>query len=295
MKRISGSRGSQWQLGDRAENSNYYKAATNSNELNTIFKEISEEINTGTGYPTQTEEGFANRDGYVIFHDELGDYMQVDSFNTLVLEDQTFAATQSEGEGVVNYTYSGIAGEDKDVSNIVITVTRGTGSMGDTIEAKIPAALLPLRNFNVDITENTMTVEEKYPLRLFYNASLREEAKESLTDPDQEMKNYIAANNSGDGSVYFYSNKFTNSKPGPNEGTTLGDTVATFEPATGNTFYYFTENTFLWADEAMSEPVTSYNADKEKYFYEKTYYEMNNNGEPKEITKTLLSSCSSTR
>lgn len=286
-KRISGSRGSQWQLGDRAENSNYYKAATNSNELNTIFKEISEEINTGTGYPTQTEEGFANRDGYVIFHDELGDYMQVDSFNTLVLEDQTFAATQSEGEGVVNYTYSGIAGEDKDVSNIVITVTRGTGSMGDTIEAKIPAALLPLRNFNVDITENTMTVEEKYPLRLFYNASLREEAKESLTDPDQEMKNYIAANNSGDGSVYFYSNKFTNSKPGPNEGTTLGDTVATFEPATGNTFYYFTENTFLWADEAMSEPVTSYNADKEKYFYEKTYYEMNNNGEPKEITKAV--------
>ena len=80
------------------------------------------------------------------------------------------------------------------------------------------------------------------------------------------MKNYIAANNSGDGSVYFYSNKFTNSKPGPNEGTTLANTVATFEPATGNTFYYFTENTFLWADEAMSEPVTSYNADKESIF-----------------------------
>lgn len=56
-------------LGNRAENSNYYKAATNSEELNNIFKEISEEINTGTGYPTETEDGFANRDGYVTFHD----------------------------------------------------------------------------------------------------------------------------------------------------------------------------------------------------------------------------------
>ena len=54
--------------------------------------------------------------------------------------------------------------------------------MGDTIEAKIPAALLPLRNFNVDITENTMTVKKN--IRFVDNASLREEAKESLTDPD---------------------------------------------------------------------------------------------------------------
>lgn len=87
-------------LGDRAANSNYYKAATNSEELNNIFKEISQEINSGTGYPTDTEEGFENRDGYVTFHDQLGDYMQVDSFNTLVLNDERFEnpdKTESEG------------------------------------------------------------------------------------------------------------------------------------------------------------------------------------------------------
>ena len=271
-------------LGDRAANSNYYKAATNSEELNNIFQEISQEINTGTGYPTETEDGFANRDGYVTFHDQLGDYMQVDSFNKLVLEDIVFEnpTIEETAEGVT-YTYSGQAGEDKNVSDIVITVTKGTGSVGDTVDVSIPAALLPLRHFKVDVTGNTMTVEDKYPLRLFYNASLKEDAKKALANPDQEMKNYIT-NNSKDGKVYFYSNKFTGSKQGPTEGQTLGDTTATFEPASGNSFYYFTENTPLWMNEEMTEPVTSYSAQQGQdiYYYEKTYYKLDN-GAPKEV------------
>lgn len=177
-------------LGDRAANSNYYKAATNSEELNNIFKEISQEINSGTGYPTDTEEGFENRDGYVTFHDQLGDYMQVDSFNTLVLNDERFEnPDKTESEGNIKYTYSGEIdlngdGKSESVSDIVITVTPGTGSMGDTVEVSIPATLLPLRNFKVDITEKTMTVEDKYPLRLFYNVSLKEGVKKSLVNPD---------------------------------------------------------------------------------------------------------------
>lgn len=275
-------------LGNRAENSNYYKAATNSEELNNIFKEISEEINTGTGYPTETEDGFANSDGYVTFHDQLGDYMQVDSFNTLVLEDIIFDnVKETEAGGVITYTYEGSAGENKDVSDIVITVTKGTGSMGDTVDVRIPAALLPLRHFKVDVSENTMTVEDKYPLRLFYNVSLKEDAKKALANPDQEMKNYIAKNKEG-GNVYFYSNKFTGSKQGTTQGETLGDTTATFEPASGNSFYYFTENTPLWMDEQMKVPVTSYSAQQGQdiYYYEKTYYKLDN-GAPKKVTEAV--------
>ena len=275
-------------LGDRAENSNYYKAATNSEELNNIFQEISQEINTGTGYPTETEDGFANRDGYVTFHDQLGDYMQVDSFNKLVLEDMVFEnpAIEKTAEGVT-YTYSGQAGEDKNVSDIVITVTKGTGRVGDTVDVSIPASLLPLRHFKVDVSNNTMTVEDKYPLRLFYNVSLKEDAKKALANPDQRMKDYIAKNKEG-GNVYFYSNKFIGNKPGPVEGQTLGDTTATFEPATGNSFYYFTENTMLWLDEQKSQPATSYSAEQghDTYYYEKTYYELVN-GEPKEVTEMV--------
>lgn len=275
-------------LGNRAENSNYYKAATNSEELNNIFQEISQEINTGTGYPTETEDGFANRDGYVTFHDQLGDYMQVDSFNKLVLEDMVFEnpAIEETAEGVT-YTYSGQAGEDKNVSDIGIKVTPGTGSKGDTVDVRIPAALLPLCHFKVDVSNNTMTVEDKYPLHLFYNASLKEDAKKALANPDQEMKNYIA-NNAADGKVYFYSNKFTGSKPGPTEGQTLGDTTATFEPASGNSFYYFTENTMLWLDEQMTQPATSYSAGQghDTYYYAKTYYELDN-GTPKEVTEAV--------
>ena len=274
-------------LGDRAANSNYYKAATNSEELNNIFKDISEEINTGTGYPTETQDGFANKSGHVTFLDQLGDYMQVDSFNKLVLEDMVFEnpAIEKTAEGVT-YTYSGQAGEDKNVSDIGIKVTPGTGSMGDTVEVSIPASLLPLRHFKVDVSNNTMTVEDKYPLRLFYNASLKEDAKKALADPDQKMKNYIA-DNAPDGKVYFYSNKFIGNKPGPVEGQTLGDTTATFEPATGNSFYYFTENTPLYADKEMNTPLTRYNADgTETYYYAKTYYELVN-GAPKEVTEAV--------
>lgn len=277
-------------LGNRAENSNYYKAATNSEELNNIFQEISEEINTGTGYPTETQDGFANKSGHVTFHDQLGDYMQVDSFNKLVLEDMVFEnPTIKETAEGVTYTYSGQAGEDKNVSDIVITVTKGTGRVGDTVDVSIPASLLPLRHFKVDVSNNTMTVEDKYPLRLFYNVSLKEDAKKALANPDQRMKDYIAKNKEG-GNVYFYSNKFIGNKPGPVEGQTLGDTTATFEPATGNSFYYFTENTMLWLDEQKSQPATSYSAEQghDTYYYEKTYYELVN-GEPKEVTEMVSS------
>ena len=100
------------------------------------------------------------------------------------------------------------------------------------------------------------------------------------------MKNYIAGNIEG-GKVYFYSNKFTGSKPGPVEGQTLGDTTATFEPATGNSFYYFTENTPLYADQEMKKPLTRYNADgTETYYYAKTYYELVNSA-PKEVTEAV--------
>lgn len=279
--------GAGWVMGDRAENSNYYKAATNSEELNSIFKEISEEINTGTGYPTETKDGYANTSGYVTFHDQLGNYMQVDSFNKLVLEDMVFEnpTIEKTAEGVT-YTYSGQAGEDKDVSYIDIKVTPGTGSMGDTVEVSIPAALLPLRHFNVDVSNNTMTVEDKYPLRLFYNARLKEDAKKALANPNQEMKDYIAENIE-DGNVYFYSNKFTGNKQGSTAGQTLGDTTATFKPASGNSFYYFTENTPLYADKEMATPLTRYNDDgTETYYYAKTYYELVNSA-PKKVTEAV--------
>lgn len=276
------------QLGERSTDKlEYYYAATSSDELSEIFQHISEEINTGTGYPTETQDGFANKSGYITFHDQLGDYMQVDSFNKLVLEDITFEkANKAEADGVITYTYEGSAGENKNVSDIVIKVTKGAGSEGDTVDVSIPASLLPLRHFKVDVSNNTMTVENKYPLRLFYNVSLKEDAKKALANPDQDMKNYIK-NNSKDGKVYFYSNKFTGSKTGPVEGKTLGDTTATFEPATGNSFYYFTENTMLYVDQEMNQPLTSYNASgRDTYYYAKTYYKLVD-GKPEEVTEAV--------
>ena len=61
------------ELGERAENSNYYKAAQDADELNKIFEEIFEEMNSGSGFPTHIEDGYdAGKGGYITFTDCTG-------------------------------------------------------------------------------------------------------------------------------------------------------------------------------------------------------------------------------
>ncbi len=68
-------------LGKRTENSDFYKAASNADELKKVFDDISSSITSGKGSPTQIEDGYdESKSGYITFSDELGDFMQVDTF-----------------------------------------------------------------------------------------------------------------------------------------------------------------------------------------------------------------------
>lgn len=73
-------------LGDRVQNSDYYKAATNADELNNIFSDIAEDMaSAAANSPTQVDEGAdPNQSGYITFTDTLGDYMEVKGFNSIV-------------------------------------------------------------------------------------------------------------------------------------------------------------------------------------------------------------------
>ncbi|MBD9214658.1 MAG: VWA domain-containing protein, partial [Senegalimassilia anaerobia] len=78
-----------WNFGDRAKGSDgkdatFYKSATNADELKHVFDDISKEISKGSGYPTETSEGFEHETGYITFDDQLGDYMQVTDLSKLV-------------------------------------------------------------------------------------------------------------------------------------------------------------------------------------------------------------------
>ena len=95
--------------------------------------------------------------------------------------------------------------------NIVITVEKATGDdqlhVGDLVTVKIPASLIPLRYYEID-KDGEMTIDETYPMRLFYDVSLKAGAEKKIENPDEAMQAYINANKNGEGQVQFYSNKY---------------------------------------------------------------------------------------
>lgn len=119
-----------WDFGNRADGSNYYKSASNAEELKQVFEGIFSEINKGSGYPTQTTEGAEHQSGYITFDDKLGSYMQVDNFSAVTFSGKTFTNPQKTTEGNVDtYTFNGtveLNGKSVDLSNLVIKVTRST-------------------------------------------------------------------------------------------------------------------------------------------------------------------------
>lgn len=272
-------------LGTRAENSDYYKAATDADELNSIFQEISNEINSGTGSPTETTEGMANKSGYITFTDELGAYMQVDGFKTLVFADKEFSPLPKTTDGLVDtYAYEGTGGNalypDGNVKNIVVQVKRSNDlAKGDIVTVKIPASLIPLRNFKVESNDGAANMEivEAYPLRIFYGVSIKPGVRNAVLSgtADDALRAYIK-NNSEGGKTAFYSNFYNGMIVAGNK--QLGNTTATFVPSKANSFYYFTEDTALYTDSACAQPLLSKPVSGETYYYKRAHYKQNADG-----------------
>lgn len=242
-----------WSFDNRAEGSDFYKSASSASELSKIFEDISKEIVKGAGYPTDAREGFEMSDGYVTFDDSLGSYMQVDAFKAIVVNNHVFSdVAKTSTDTTDTYTFAGtteLNGKTVSLGNIVITVTKSSDvATGDKVQVKVPAGLIPLRNFNVNETAGTMTVSDTYPLRVFFTSSIKPDALALVANPDEAMAKYIATNTEN-GKVNFYANAFT-------PGAALGDTVSHFNPSKGNAYYYFTSDTPIYSDEACTQPAT---------------------------------------
>lgn len=272
-------------LGSRAEKSDYYKAATDADELNSIFQEISNEINSGTGSPTQTTEGMANKSGYITFTDELGAYMQVDGFKSLIFADRVFDPLPKKTEGLVDtYTYEGKGGNslypDGNVSDIIVQVKRSNDlAQGDIVTVKVPATLIPLRNFKVESNDgaSSMGIAEAFPLRIFYGVSIKPGVRNAVLSgtADDALRAYIK-NNSEGGKTAFYSNFYNGMIVAGDK--QLGNTTATFVPSKANSFYYFTEDTALYTDGACAQPLRTEPVSGETYYYKRAYYKQNADG-----------------
>lgn len=263
-----------WNFGARATNSDFYKAASNAADLKTLFDEISQEITSSTGLPTEVQQGYdPSTSGYITFTDQLGDYMKVDSFTTIVFAKQLFQNPVKTTNGNVDtYTFSGEAGNvlypSGNLSSVIITVTKSDDlATGDFVEVKIPASLIPLRHFRIDESTGTGNVDMTFPIRVFFESSVKDDMESALANPDATLAAYIEANTTGDG-VAFCANKWNGGED--------GDVAATFTPARANSYYYMTEDTPIYTDEACTVPAKGALSVDDTYYYQRSWYDIDN-------------------
>lgn len=261
------------ELGARATDSDFYKTATNADDLKDVFSGISQDIVSAAGHPTDVVEGAENTSGYVTFTDQLGDYMKVDSFKSIVFARRVFSAPDvSRSDNVDTYTFHGTAGNvlypTGDLADIVIRVERSDDARtGDKVTVSIPASLIPLRHFNIDEDAGTGDVTLTFPIRVFYGSSLKEEAIDLLANPDEAMADYIASHTDEDGKVYFLANAYSG-------GVVDGDTTSAFTPATGNSYYYITEDAPLYRDAECTQRARGPLSSSATYYYKRSWYDI---------------------
>ena len=263
------------ELGKRTENSDFYKAASNADELKKVFDDISSSITSGKGSPTQIEDGYdESKSGYITFSDELGDFMQVDTFVSAQINGVPFDEVTKTTKGNTDtYEFSGVA------KDLVITVERSANAQqGDIVTVKIPASLIPLIRYHVDmengIFERTSLNDIK-PIQIKYTSSVKDEARNNLFTPDKVLKKYIDDHKDADNqTVYFLANKWS--------GGELGDVVAEFEPADTNSYYYFQKITPIYTDKECTQRATVKPQGNDVYYYKDEFVAIGANGKPKD-------------
>lgn len=271
------------ELGTRAENSDYYKSATNAEELKKVFDDISQAITSEPPYPTEIHKGYdETKSGYITFTDELGDFMQVDGFTEVVINGMSFTKASKTVNKETNTDTYEFSGKAKD---LLITVQRAGDDnprKGDIVTVNIPASLIPLSHFKT--VDGRLSVDNVKPIQVKYASSVKSAALDNLFTPEKVagLKNYIEHNTTvvdGTKTVSFYANKWS--------GGALGDTVATFEPADTNRYYYFQKQTPIYADKDCTQPAKNSLADTGTYYYKDEFEERGSNGEAKPATAVI--------
>ena len=269
--------------GTRAENSDYYKSATNAEELKKVFDDISQAITSEAPYPTEIHKGYdETKSGYITFTDELGDFMRVDGFTEVVINGTPFTEASKTFNKETNTDTYEFTGKAKD---LLITVQRAGADnpqKGDIVTVNIPASLIPLSHFKT--VDGKLSVDNVKPIQVKYASSVKSAALDNLFAPEKVtgLKDYIERNTTvvdGTKTVNFYANKWN--------GGALGDTVATFEPADTNRYYYFQKQTPIYTDKGCTQPAKNSLTDTGTYYYKDEFEEQGENGEAKPATAVI--------
>jgi len=271
------------QLGTRAEKSDFYKSATNADELKKVFDDISKAITSEAPHPTEIHKGYdANKSGYITFTDELGDFMQVDGFTEAIINGTSFTKTSKTFNKETNTDTYEFTGKAKDLLITVQHADKDNPQKGDIVTVSIPASLIPQSHFKNE--DGKLSVDSAQPIRVKYASSVKSAALDNLFTPEKVtgLKDYIEHNTTvvdRTNTVNFYANKWS--------GGALGDTVATFEPADTNRYYYFQKQTPIYTDEECTKPAKGSLTADGKYYYKDEFEEQGENGEAKSATAVI--------
>lgn len=269
--------------GTRAENSDYYKSATNADELKKVFDDISKAITSEAPHPTKIPTGYdANKSGYVTFTDELGDFMQVDGFTEAIINGTSFTKTSKTFNKETNTDTYEFTGKAKDLLITVLHADKDNPQKGDIVTVSTPASLIPQSHFKNE--DGKLSVDSAQPIRVKYASSVKSAALDNLFTPEKVtgLKDYIKNNTTvanGAKTVNFYANKWSRGE--------LGDTVATFEPADTNRYYYFQKQTPIYTDKDCKQPAKNSLTDTGTYYYKDEFEEQGENSEAKRATDII--------
>lgn len=280
-----------------------YFDVENADEIADAFGQVVEKIARSLSSPVETEADLA-QSGYISYTDYIGEYMEVtgivcivwgyvvwnDYFITKTTDEENHITTyESEVPAITNQ----IDGIQYRFSNAKMTVTTDPATNNQTLEIKIPAALLPMRwntlTFLKDAEGNvTQTIENasKYynaPLRIFYTVSLRDGVlnEDGTVNTDVVSEDYIRENSNPDGTVNFYTNRYSKgTMDATGEALTVGDANVTFTPASNNAFYVFQNNVPLYTDESCTTLATEENRNAQILYYPEEYYQAETDGGP---------------
>lgn len=266
-----------------------YYDADNASAITEVFEQIITSISIATPQmPTEIVGTDPMKDGYVTYVDPIGDYMEVKDVKAIIYADHLFTAKSVSTSGnVTTYAFSGSVNSAvcgvQELKNILITVEQSDGRQ--TITIKVPAAVIPMRvntvTLNSDGSVKSHVNNGTLPARVVYSVGLQS----TVTHEDSEGRvsidvtklsaAYLAANTNADGTVNFYSNRYT-ATPSAAHDHTVGDATVSFKPSGSNDFYYVQGNQPIYKLQGSTyvplPAAETIQADGTYYYYEEYYH-----------------------
>lgn len=261
-----------------------YYSAENAEDVVDVFENITSDIvSSSSSVPTEIEGGDPWNSGYLTYTDPIGEYMEVKDIKALIYMGQVFKnKTEKKDGNTTTYTFEGkinspIYGEHE-ASAIEIEVSENEQG-NQTLTVRMPAGAIPLRENSVTLDSNGAVTGNAnngaFPARILYTVGLKYSV--DRTSLSGVSDSYIE-DNTEDGKVSFYSNKYSGRDDDGYEdttadGVTVGDAWVSFTPAATNPFFYIQEDTPLYLNKECTRPATGSLNENTEYWFKITYYE----------------------